>query len=76
ESAEEAGLRMRRTPTPGIHPAFVAGLVDLVEERIHGTPASERPHVTALGPWYDVSRSGDCANARLGFRPAAAGLLP
>jgi ferrochelatase len=75
-SAEQAGLRGVRTRTPGTHPAFVSGLVDLVEERLNGTPADERPHLTDLGPWYDVSRPGDCENARLGFRPAAAGLLP
>ncbi|WP_067249113.1 ferrochelatase [Microbacterium resistens] len=76
ESAAEAGLRMIRTPTPGTHPAFVSGLVDLVLERVHGTPAAERPHLTELGPWYDVSRPGDCENVRLGFRPAAAGIAP
>nr|WP_229663114.1 ferrochelatase [Microbacterium album] len=76
ESAAEAGLRSVRTQTPGVHPAFVAGLVDLIEERLNGTPAAERPHLTPLGPWYDVSRPGDSENARLGFRPAAAGLLP
>jgi len=75
-SAAAAGLRAVRTRTPGTHPAFVAGLVDLIEERLNGTPASQRPHVTDLGPWYDVSRPGDCENARLGFRPAAAGLIP
>ncbi|WP_105565312.1 ferrochelatase [Microbacterium halophytorum] len=75
-SAEEAGLAAVRTQTPGTHPAFVVGLIDLVEERLNGTPAAERPHLTELGPWYDVSRAGDCENARLGFRPAAAGLLP
>ena len=76
ETAEEAGIRAVRTPTPGTHPAFVAGLIDLVVERIEGTPVAERPHLTELGPWYDVSRPGDCENARLGFRPAAAGLVP
>ena len=75
-SAAAAGIRSVRTQTPGVHPAFVAGLVDLVEERLRGTPASERPHLTDLGPWYDVSRPGDCENARLGFKPAAAGLAP
>ncbi|OCG75665.1 ferrochelatase [Microbacterium sediminis] len=75
-SAADAGLRAVRTRTPGTHPAFVAGLVDLIEERLNGTPAAERPHVTDLGPWYDVSRPGDCENARLGFLPAAAGLIP
>ena len=76
ESAQEAGLPAVRTPTPGIHPAFVAGLIDLVLERVEGTPAARRPHATALGPWYDVSRPGDCENVRLGFRPAAAGIAP
>ncbi|GAB2508300.1 ferrochelatase [Microbacterium petrolearium] len=75
-SAEAAGLKAVRTRTPGTHPAFVAGLVDLIEERLHGTPAAERPHVTDLGPWYDVARPGDGINARLGVRPAAAGLAP
>lgn len=76
ESAQDAGIRMLRTPTPGVHPAFVSGLVDLIVERLSGTPASQRPHVTPLGPWYDVSRPGDCENVRLGFRPAAAGIAP
>ena len=76
ESAEEAGLAFRRTPTPGVHPAYVSGLVDLVLERVHGTPKNERPACTPLGPWYDVCRAGCCENARLGFRPAVAGLQP
>lgn len=76
ESAAEAGLLATRTQTPGVHPAFVTGLIDLVIERIEGMPASERPHLTDLGPWYDVSRAGDCENVRLGFKPAAAGLAP
>ena len=76
ESADEAGLAFVRTRTPGCHPAYVAGLVDLIEERLHGTPASERPHVTPLGPWYDVARPGSDENVRLGFRPAAAGIAP
>ncbi|MDQ0645637.1 ferrochelatase [Microbacterium murale] len=76
ESAVQAGLLATRTQTPGVHPAFVAGLVDLVIERLEGTPAADRPHLTDLGPWYDVSRAGDCENVRLGFKPAAAGLVP
>ncbi|MBY0688528.1 ferrochelatase [Microbacterium marinilacus] len=75
-SAAEAGMSSVRTRTPGSHPAFVAGLIDLVEERLRGTPAAERPALTPLGPWFDVSRPGDSENARLGFRPAAAGILP
>ena len=76
EAAEEAGLAFVRTPTPGVSPAFVAGIVDLVEERLDGRPAAERPHVTDLGPWYDVCRPGCCENIRAGFKPAAAGLVP
>ena len=76
DSTAEAGIKAVRTRTPGTHPAFVAGLVAPTEERLNGTPAAERPHLTDLGPWYDVSRPGDCENARLGFRPAAAGIVP
>ncbi|RXZ40824.1 ferrochelatase [Agromyces binzhouensis] len=76
ETAEEHGLAAVRVPTPGVHPAYVAGLVDLVLERVNGTPAAERPHATELGPWYDVCRPGCCENVRLGFKPALAGIAP
>ncbi len=76
EAAEEAGIRAVRTPTPGIDPAYVSGLVDLVEERLKGTPKADRPHLTDLGPWYDVCRPGCCENIRAGFKPVAAGLRP
>lgn len=76
ETAEELGLAAVRTATPGAHPAFVSGLVDLVEERLNGTPPEERPHLTDLGPAYDVCRPGCCENKRRGFRPALAGIAP
>jgi ferrochelatase len=76
ETAAEAGVLALRVPTPGVHAAFVSGLVDLVIERRDGVPVSERPSVTALGPWYDVCRAGCCENVRLGFRPALAGVAP
>jgi ferrochelatase len=76
DAAGAAGLKAVRTPTPGVDPAYVAGLVDLVEERLRGTAASARPHVTDLGPWFDVCRPGCCENVRAGFKPAAAGLAP
>lgn len=76
EAAEDAGLRAIRTPTPGIHPDFVTGLVDLVQERMQAVPAAQREHVTELGPWYDVCRPECCENVRRGFSPAAAGLVP
>ncbi len=76
ETAQELGIVSVRTPTPGVDPAYVAGLVDLILERVHGTPPAARTRETGLGPWYDVCRPGCCENARLGFRPAVAGLLP
>jgi ferrochelatase len=75
-SCEEHGLYGVRTPTPGIDPAYVKGLVDLVLERVHGTAVAARPAVTQLGPWYDVCRPGCCENVRLGFKPAVSGIAP
>ena len=76
ETAGELGVFAVRVPTPGVHTAYVTGLVDLVMERVQGTPTAERPALTTLGPWYDVCRSGCCENVRLGFKPALAGLAP
>ena len=76
ETSEEVGLVAIRTPTPGTHPAYVRGLVDLVLERVNGTPTAERPALTDLGPWYDVCRPGCCENVRAGFKPAIAGVAP
>jgi ferrochelatase len=71
-TARDAGLWAERVPTPGVHEAFVAGLVDLVEERV-ADDARARPALTALGPWDDVCPIGCCANPH-GVRPAVAGL--
>ncbi|WP_150307307.1 ferrochelatase [Planctomonas psychrotolerans] len=76
ESADEQGLFFVRAPTPGVHAAYVDGLIDLVLERVNGTPKAERPAMTDLGPWYDVCRPGCCENVRLGFKPAVSGLKP
>jgi protoporphyrin/coproporphyrin ferrochelatase len=76
ETARQLGVFATRVPTPGIHPAYVSGLVDLVLERVNGIPTADRPHLTDLGPWYDVCRAGCCENARLGFKPALAGIAP
>ncbi len=75
-AARDAGLRAVRIPTPGTDPGYVAGLADLIQERLSGEPAASRPHVTALGPWFDVCRPGCCENVRAGFRPAVAGVAP
>jgi ferrochelatase len=76
DTAKRLGLASVRVATPGTHDEYVAGLVDLILERVNGTPAEERPATTELGPWYDVCRPGCCENARLGFKPAVAGLAP
>ncbi len=76
-TAREAGLHAERVPTPGVHPAYVTGLVDLVSERVAGPVGAalcaDRPALTALGPWYDVCRPGCCPNPRAA-KPAVAGL--
>lgn len=76
-TAREAGLLAERVPTPGVHPAYVAGLVDLVSERLAGPDGAAlcgtRPALTPLGPWYDVCRPGCCPNPRAA-KPALAGL--
>ncbi|MBO0982986.1 ferrochelatase [Rathayibacter sp. SD072] len=76
ETSEENGLVAIRVATPGTDPVYVSGLVDLVLERVNGTPTEERPSMTALGPWYDVCRPGCCENVRAGFKPALAGIAP
>ena len=70
QTCDELGVRMVRVATPGTHPAFVAGLVDLVEERLGDAPAAA---LSPLGPWPSVCAAGCCANPR-GPLPAVAGL--
>jgi protoporphyrin/coproporphyrin ferrochelatase len=76
ETSAEVGIAALRSQTPGVDPAYVSGLVDVILERVNGTPAAERPAETSLGPWYDVCRPGCCENVRLGFKPAIAGVAP
>jgi ferrochelatase len=57
-TAAKAGIGFARVATPGVHPAFVSGLVDLIVERVRETPDAERPHLTALGPWPDHATVG------------------
>lgn len=61
ETAGERNLPMVRVPTVGVDPAFVSGLVDLVQERTDG---HERPALTELGPWQDVCPA-DCCLGRV-----------
>lgn len=76
ETATEHGFEAIRVATPGTHPAFVAGLADLVRERVEGRPAAERAALTDLGPDVDVCRPGCCAHATRPFSPALAGVAP
>lgn len=76
ETAEEHGLWVRRVATPGVDPAFVDGLVDLVRERVIGRPVGQRANTTRIGPWFDVCRPGCCAKGGAAPRPAIAELIP
>jgi ferrochelatase len=71
ETAGALGMQLVRVATPGTHPAFVGGLVELVEERLHDVPAARRP-AGASGPWPDRCPPGCCANLRAP-KPAVAG---
>ncbi|MGY3567600.1 ferrochelatase [Sinomonas sp. RB5] len=64
ETCSELGIEAVRVPTPGVHRDFVAGLVELLRERMAQGTVADRPHVSDLGPWYDVCRPGCCANFR------------
>jgi protoporphyrin/coproporphyrin ferrochelatase len=72
ETCAKLGLAATRVPTPGTHRKFVAGIVDLICERTAANNIADRPHLTALGPWYDICRPGCCANFR-GEKPTVAG---
>lgn len=76
EAAAEVGVRAVRTATPGVDPVYVAGIVDLVQERIAAVDPADRAAATPLGPWFDVCRPACCENVRAGFKPAAAGIAP
>jgi ferrochelatase len=62
ETCEGRGLAAVRVPTVGVDSRFVAGLVDLVQERhiVDGATPLERQALTALGPWQDVCPADCC----------------
>jgi ferrochelatase len=70
ETAERLGLRLVRVPTVGIDAAFVAGLVDLLEER--AAEARGGPGPTGPGVRPSVCPAGCCPNLREA-RPALCG---
>ncbi len=57
-TATRHGILAERVPTPGTHPAFVAGLVDLILERLNDVPDADRARLTPLGPWPDQASVG------------------
>ena len=63
ETARRCGILAVRVPTPGVHPAFVAGLADLVVERATDADRKQRPALTHLGPWSDVCSPDCCTRA-------------
>lgn len=69
ETADELGAAFVRVPTAGVHPAFVSGLVDIVEESTKGHAPEA---LTNLGPWPSVCAVGCCPNARADL-PTVAG---
>jgi len=71
ETCKNLNIEATRVPTPGTHAAFVSGLVDLICERTVENNIADRPHVTDLGPWYDVCRPNCCENFR-GAKPVIA----
>ena len=69
ETAGELNLAFTRVATVGTHPLFVAGLVDLIEERMaqlrgEETPAPVVPGTTALTPGSGAC-SIDCCRGRI-----------
>ncbi len=69
ETCDQLRMRFRRVATPGAHPAFVAGVAQLVANRMNGQPGAA---LSALGPWPSVCAAGCCANPR-GDLPTVAG---
>jgi protoporphyrin/coproporphyrin ferrochelatase len=74
ETAEEIGLPFARAATVGAHAGFVAGLVDLVEERAAQArgEAPTTPSTGSLGASHTVCPVDCCRNLRADL-PAATG---
>ena len=56
--ADELGLTMVRAATVGTHPRFVAGIRELIDERLD--PDAGRPALGPDGPSHDVCPIGCC----------------
>jgi len=69
-TAAELGVRFARAATAGVHPAFVAGLVDLIEERAAAARGEDPDRPVAAGEpgWYECPVDC-CRNLRQPDRP-------
>lgn len=66
EKSRALGLNMVRASTVGVHPAFVAALADLIQERVQDSPAREA--LGPLGPGPDRCEHDCCPRPRSGPR--------
>lgn len=71
-TAERLGLHAERVPTPGVHPDFVRGLVDLIAERAAAPWVSEQG-VSEQGA---ADGGGDARGGDVAERPALTELGP
>jgi ferrochelatase len=62
--ARELGLNLVRAATVGTHPAFVAMIADLIDERLK--PGSERRALGSHGPYPDVCPPDCCPSPHRG----------
>lgn len=73
--AAEHGITMIRAGTVGSHPAFVAMIRELIEERLRGT--GERAALGAYGPSHDICPADCCLSGRPGNpKPSLCGITP
>ena len=73
EVADEVGLAMVRAGTVGTHPAFVAAIRELVEERHDDAP---RRSCGTLPPWHDACPVDCCAWPGQELAPTVASAPP
>lgn len=70
ETAGELGLAFHRAPTPGIHAAFVSGLVDIVARQLDASAPQQQASQQVPGQWEDICCVTGC-RPRLTARSAA-----
>ena len=69
-TAAEVGLRFTRAGTVGTHPDFVAGVVELIRERLD--PGHPRAFLGPLGAWHDACPVDCCLVPDADRRPTVA----